>query len=229
MPAEPNTEIKPSTVNDVEEQLERQAVLGLLVGGIVHEIANPLNAILMNAELGLLYLAQNGESDDLKDALNSIAKEAKRGGVLAQELLRFARSSDYAPQANGKFDEAIALAGKLLGSKLRRNGVELAHRKIDVIPGQMLNSTALALVFASLIDLLIAMGIKRIEIIGSCDSDEVVVKLTFDGPNSTAVENNRYNELVFSFARRVMQAHAGVLSINEGAFSLHFPANKQKL
>ena len=213
--------------NCAERQLERQAVLGLLVSGIVHEIANPLSAILMNAELGLLYLEQDGELEKLAEVLRTIAEEAKRGGILGQGLLRFAQADDYAPQTYGDLNEIIAQAGKLLGSKLRRSGVELVLQKTEELPKLMINPTALAVVLASLIDLLMSAGAKRIEVAAAKDTDEIVLNLNVDGLTSATLASDRYTELVLNFARRVLQAHAGVLSADNAALALHFPLNMQ--
>lgn len=218
-----NGENQPQSPGYAEEQLERQMILGLLVGGIVHEMANPLNAILMNAELGQLYLQQDGDSEELAQVLRTIAEEAKRGGVLGQGLLSFARSVDYAPQTTGNLNDVIAHAGKLLGSNPRRNNVDLALQKSEALPVLMINPLALALALAGLVDRLIWAGAKQIEVAALSHAGEIVLTLRTGNPASLDLAKDRYTEVMLSFARRVLQAHGGKIETASGVLSLHFP------
>jgi len=54
-------------------QCERLFGLGVLTTGLIHELNNPLNAILMNAELGLLRLQKSVEPAELVGILQKIA------------------------------------------------------------------------------------------------------------------------------------------------------------
>ena len=47
--------------SDHVEQIAHLMALGLATNGVVHDLTNPLNAIAMNAELGLAYLQQGME------------------------------------------------------------------------------------------------------------------------------------------------------------------------
>lgn len=82
------------------QQCERLFSLGALAAGLIHELNNPLNAILMNAELGLLRLQKASDQDELLRILQKISQEAKRGGLLTRNVVEFAKTGVASP--NGK-------------------------------------------------------------------------------------------------------------------------------
>ncbi|MBM4084583.1 MAG: PAS domain S-box protein, partial [Planctomycetes bacterium] len=88
-----------SIVHDVTErrELERQVMqadrltsLGHLAGGVAHELNNPLNSILMNANLVLEVTPKTSESHE---DVRRIAEDAMRCKRIIDELLDFARQS----------------------------------------------------------------------------------------------------------------------------------------
>ena len=82
-----------SNVATDKEALRLQG-LGVVARGVAHEIANPVNIILMNAEVAQLSLPDTAGDDeirnDLTEALAAIVKETRRLGMLAQQIYRFA-------------------------------------------------------------------------------------------------------------------------------------------
>ena len=56
--------------------------LGAAARGFAHDVVNPINVMLMNAEMALMYLASDGDvGDEVAEALRIIVKEAKRAGA----------------------------------------------------------------------------------------------------------------------------------------------------
>jgi two-component system, sporulation sensor kinase E len=72
---------------EAEERLrvaERLASLGTLSAGLAHEINNPLNSILLSAQVGLTMVRSSPRDPQ-------IVEEARRGGRLVRNMLAFAK------------------------------------------------------------------------------------------------------------------------------------------
>lgn len=78
----------------LEEQLiqsEKLASIGLLAGGIAHELNNPLGGILMFAEVALKELNKYNEFEIVKNDLREIINATYRCKSIVENLLQFAR------------------------------------------------------------------------------------------------------------------------------------------
>ena len=67
-------------------QAEKLATLGILAGGVAHEINNPLTAVLTNAQI----LKMDAPEKDI-DSLDLIEEGAKRCQSIVQKLMKYAR------------------------------------------------------------------------------------------------------------------------------------------
>lgn len=159
---------------------ERLTALGRLLSGVVHEINNPLNAILMNAELGLLYLEQTGETDKLRAILQTIAGEARSAGHTAQQVLDFARNDDYTPSGAQSLDNVLEDARKLLGSTLRRADVELQISADSQLPALPLNAMAISQALAGLAITAAEAGARKVCMTGAGERDHAVINISAD-------------------------------------------------
>src|SRR5690606_33577697 len=81
-----------------EQQLrraERLASLGTMIGGVAHELNNPLQAILNFAQL----LLMDDRSPEDRDSIGVMVREAQRMARIVADLKQIARSTqDEAPQ-----------------------------------------------------------------------------------------------------------------------------------
>lgn len=216
-------EIIISTEDDSSQQLERLLALGMVASGVTHEIANPLNAIMMNAELGLLYLQQNRDSENVEALLQTIINESKRAGQLAQSVTEFSRMSRYTPSDTVDMSEIISQSSNLLSSKLRRNAVELKVQTQDkTLPRISANPTALKMALVSLVDIAIENGIKKVLISISQSPSELV--LTVENKPPLPLSTSSYGQLMLLLADRIFAEHQATrITENDDRFSIRFP------
>jgi len=100
-------------------QSDKLASLGVMAGGIAHELRNPLTIIALSAELAL---AAPDDSAFHKECLEKIAVSAKRASVVIDSLLKFAR-----PQTD---KAAVVDAKELLEAAFRFTADQLALHRV---------------------------------------------------------------------------------------------------
>ncbi len=79
-------------VEELMRQAEKLTAVGLLAGGIAHELNNPLGNILGYATL-LLKDRESGLRPEHREKLEIIVEQAKKGGDIIRGLLDFSRQS----------------------------------------------------------------------------------------------------------------------------------------
>ena len=100
-------------------QSDKLASLGVMAGGIAHELRNPLAIIATSAELAQKVSADQGFS---RECLKKIHASAKRASVVIDELLQFAR-----PQS----DKAVVIDVKeLLEATFRFTSDQLVQNQV---------------------------------------------------------------------------------------------------
>ncbi|HET7321326.1 MAG TPA: ATP-binding protein, partial [Longimicrobiaceae bacterium] len=85
---------------DQLRRVERLASVGTLIGGVAHELNNPLHAIRNFAEL--MLLEERGEED--REALEIIRREADRAAKVVSDLRIFARQTQEEQGERGEVD-----------------------------------------------------------------------------------------------------------------------------
>ena len=101
-------------------QAEKMSAIGQLVGGMAHEINNPLASILVNMEL----LLQDTQDPTQLETLNSIKLETDRAAQIVRNLLTYVRGQGSERQV---VDLREAVRGAIA---LRRN--QLLNQQIEV-------------------------------------------------------------------------------------------------
>ncbi len=105
-------------------QSEKLATVGQLAAGIAHEIGNPLNVILGNAEYLLMQLPLD---DPARKELGVMVSETERVSRLIRQLLEFSRPSplDLKPVNVGEVvEETLALAA----TQVEKAGIAVERR-----------------------------------------------------------------------------------------------------
>lgn len=82
-------------MEDQIRQMDRQAIMGQMAAGIVHEVKNPLASISGSIQMLREELREDGSGDRL---LNLISREVDKLDTLLHDFLTFARPSQQAEQ-----------------------------------------------------------------------------------------------------------------------------------
>lgn len=109
---------------------DKLATLGEMAGGIAHELAQPLQALMAAAATVRLSLKEDMEEEPLQAArerLRWIERQASRAGKTIQHLLAFSRGESS--EGTTLLSDAIEGAIELVGHVLRHAAIEVA---IDV-------------------------------------------------------------------------------------------------
>lgn len=94
-------------MEDQIRQMDRQAIMGQMAAGIVHEVKNPLASISGSIQMLREELKEDGSGDRL---LNLISREVDKLDTLLHDFLTFARPSQQAEQ---RVDLADLIPGTL--------------------------------------------------------------------------------------------------------------------
>jgi len=75
--------------------MDRVSIMGVLTAGIVHEINQPLAAILSNAQAALRFLKSDPQDlEEVKEALHDIVSDDKRAGEMVHSIRNFVGKYD---------------------------------------------------------------------------------------------------------------------------------------
>jgi PAS domain S-box-containing protein len=92
----------------------RVATLGELTASLAHEVNQPLNAVMNNAQAALRFLhRENPDMKEVGEALGDIVRDGKRAAEVIQRLRQFLRPGEMHAQAvdlNQVIEETAALA-----------------------------------------------------------------------------------------------------------------------
>ncbi len=109
---------------------EKMAALGQLVSGVAHEVNNPLAAIVGFADL---LLENPSLSDEIKEDLGVILKEAERTRQIVQNLLSFAREMP-AMREPVRVNAVVQQTLKLRSYDLSSHGVDVLENYANELP-----------------------------------------------------------------------------------------------
>ena len=128
-------------------QSSKMASLGIMAGGIAHEIRNPLAVCSSAAQL----IVQNPNNRVLREeCADKIYSNAHRAGHIIDNLLRFTQTSgdDFRPV---NFNEVLELSLSLMEQQFKTQQIELNRKFAKDLPRVMGNVDLLQQVFFNLI------------------------------------------------------------------------------
>ncbi len=104
-------------------QAEKLGAIGFLAAGVAHEINNPITIIVTRLEL-IKKALKKGNTDKLRDDLDTLERHAKRISQITGDLLTFSRER---PNEIGEADinDAVTRVAGLIGLPIRKKGIEL--------------------------------------------------------------------------------------------------------
>ncbi|MGH8501327.1 MAG: ATP-binding protein [Gammaproteobacteria bacterium] len=211
-------------------QAERLASLGTLAAGIAHEVNNPLNAILMNAELGLVSLQSEGGHEKLPGLLDTIIKEAQRGGSITRNVLQFSKADHFSPKGLADLNNLIARARDHVAPVLHKHNVTLELSLEPTLPRLELNQIAMEQALVNLISNAAQSGASRVRVMTKRDARHVCVTISDDGrgipqgeiehifdPFYTTRRSQGGSGLGLSLVHRIVADHDGTVEAHSAA------------
>ena len=114
-------------------RVERLASLGTLIGGVSHELNNPLTAVVGFAHLMLL----DERSDEDRETLETMAREAERAARIVSDLRLVARNTqeDRGPERSAvELNEVVRHVVKVRRYSLETRNIELEQELDDGLP-----------------------------------------------------------------------------------------------
>lgn len=214
---------------ELEEQLRRTehlAALGTLAGGIAHEINNPLNSILMNAEFGLLSLDRKCDPTVLVHVLQTIVREAKRCGQITNGVSRFAKAVD-GPRESHDLNAVVRRSTEIVMSYFRTCGVRLKMRLDDSLLPVSLDAAMIEQAVANLLRNAAESGASCVQVWSERCGDAARLSICDDGPGITPEDQRRVFDPFFSSRRpkgavglglsvvyRIVTDHGGTIRVH---------------
>jgi|GEM_PF-249983 len=136
---------------DLEQQLiisDKLAALGVMAGGIAHELRNPLGIISASAQL----LLENTDDLQLREqGLEKIDSAAKRASLIIENLLKFSRPSLKKNMKKVSIHKILDETLSLLENQLSVNNVTLKRNYAQKMPPVLANKELIQQVFTNLI------------------------------------------------------------------------------
>jgi signal transduction histidine kinase len=225
-------------------QSEKLAAVGQLAAGVVHEINNPLAAIIANAQILEQDLA--GDEDKL-ESVKLIELAGMRASQVVKNLLGFARKEQYDFESVD-LNETITKAAMLLQHKLIAQSVQFKQDLAEDLPSIMASRDHLEGVWVNLMmNALDAMRDQesRLSVTSRYANNEFRVTIMDNGhgipperishifePFYTTKGFNQGTGLGLSIVHRVVKNHGGYITVDsqvgEGTkFTVVLPRNNR--
>ncbi len=162
-------------------QIEKLSSMGTMVGGVAHEINNPLMGILNYVE----YARDKATDSRSKEVLDDALHEINRIKTIVRNMLVFIRA-DSTNQDSCDVKKTAQQTLALLEGELRRNSVLVEMRLADDLPPVKCSAGSLQQVLLNLLlnarDAIAEQSEQRITLIGKRENGKVVLLFCDNGP-----------------------------------------------
>jgi len=206
------------------ERKERLTAMGELASGVAHEIRNPLNAISTIVQQIKKDFEPKQDAEEYHELIDIVYGEVKRINETIQDFLRFARPEPV-HASRFKITELIDELQKQYQQLMKEHDIDFhidLQWKGEVQWDKNQIKQVLINIVQNAIDALKQSG--NISLVLYNDEDEVVIKITDDGPGmDESVKNNIFNlyfttkakgtGIGLSIVQRIIFEHGGIISV----------------
>ncbi|MHC5113865.1 MAG: sensor histidine kinase [Planctomycetota bacterium] len=215
---------------EVLAHADRVSAVGEMVGAVVHQLDQPLTAILANARAGTrLLAADDPDLAEVRDALDDLAAGGERASAIVERLRRFLkrRSLERAPV---DVSSLVAEVLELVAQDARLHGIVIEADLAADLPPVAADAVALQQVVINLLrNAADAMGglpeaRRRIDVRTGRDGDRIAVSVVDGGAGiPPEVAQQAFEPFVstkddgmglgLSVCRSIVEAHGGSIEI----------------
>jgi len=213
-------------VPEISDPLEPNPLeLGEFVRGLAHDIANPLNAMAMNAELTKVLL-ERGDAAGARDVLQRLLADCARCGRLVQSFQRFGGALQSSPPelvsaATLLQDSITQMQGELpdTGLEFHIDGATDTQLQLDV--------PACVRAFAGVLRNAAEAGATTVNLHVATQGDRAVITISDNGggiearwlprvsePFFTTRRTNGASGLGLTLVQEIVRRHGGTLKID---------------
>ena len=163
--------------------LDKLASIGLMAGGVAHELNNPLGGILAYSQM---LRKDVDPRSDLAHDVGLIEEAAKRCKRIVGDLLAFARSSPTTPRAMASLTEAAEKAITLARFQVK-GAIEITLQAGEAVPPVLIDAGRIEQVILNLVSNAVqavssGSGKGKVVVRSALVGDEVRLTVTDDGP-----------------------------------------------
>lgn len=162
-------------------QMEKLSALGVFIGGVAHEIGNPLMAI----ENYLGYVIKHSNDARAIELLGKARGELGRIDRIVKDLLIFVRTSNHAQGGESQLHEVVVTLTERFRKRLAEGSVELAVELDAGLPALAISNDALLQVLTNLLtnalDASASQASPRIRIGAAQFVDQVLITVQDNG------------------------------------------------
>jgi PAS domain S-box-containing protein len=214
---------------EVEEALrrsERMSIMGALVGGVAHEVRNPLFGIAAALDAFEAEFERERDKDEYVRALRSDVGRLNR---LMQDLLDFGRPQEAARHAQSirpVLDEAV----RICAPRAKEKQIEIRQQIGDELPPAAINADRMLLVFKNVVENAIEFSPAGTAVTIAVDNAQpsLVLSIADRGPGFNPEDVPHVFEpfytrrrggsgLGLAIAQKIVSEHEGTITAMNGA------------